>query len=185
MDISSIIGAYGAQQTNDLFSIERKSIEETSKTSVFDSQGDTITFSQEARDLAMQMQIAADDAEEEEELEQELLEKSLQQAAELRRAAEEKTAAEAAVEGIPSNTEDKEGTGSMSGGGIGGGSSSSSDQIEKLERQITQISSQLEELTALITPENFSMKSSRITTLQSQLAQLQQQLMELKSASQA
>ena len=86
MDISSIIGAYGTQRTNDVFSPARKK-EEESAVSAFDSKGDTVTLSQEARELFMRTMFASY-GDEDEDLEKELLEKNLRQAAEIRKAAE-------------------------------------------------------------------------------------------------
>ncbi len=176
MDISSIFGAYETQQANDIFAVERKK-DESATASIFDSHGDTVTLSQEARDLAMQMRAAS--ADDEKSLKQEHLEESLRLAAEYREENEKKAAGGSMEAGD---------LGSEAAGGNGAASSGSSDtneQIEKLEAQIAQVSSQLGEVSVSITAGNISEKAPRISALQSQLVQLQQQLVALKASLQS
>ena len=167
MDISSVFGAYETQQANGIFAVERKK-DANAAASIFDSHGDTVTLSQEARDLAMRMRAASAD---DEALEQDHMEKSLRLAAEYREEDAKKAAG-----------------GSVEAGGSGAASSGSSDaneRIEKLEAQIAQVSSQLGEVSVSITAGNISEKAPRIGALQSQLVQLQQQLVALKASLQS
>lgn len=179
MDIASILGTYGAQQTADVLS-SRRETQENAKVSAFDSRGDTVTLSQKARELAMQMRISARE-EEEEYLEQEELEKKRSFEKELQ---EEITRQQAQAEeeegtGDLAAAEDSEAAGAAGGGG--GSESSSSDQIEALEKQIAEVSSQLQALASSTTENNMEERNPKIAALQGKLASLQQQLAELKS----
>lgn len=182
MDIASILGTYGAQQTADIFS-SRRETQETAKASAFDSRGDTVTLSQEARKLAMQMRISAQE-DEEEYLEQEELEKKRSFEKELQEEITRQAQAEQdenAAAGELAAAEDSNAAGGAGGGG-GGGESSSSDQIEALEKQIAEVSSQLQALASSTTENNMEEQNPKIAALQGKLSSLQQQLAELKSA---